>query len=56
MEGFNGTIFAYGQTGAGKTYTMSGEPQYKFRGVIPHVLSQIFKTVRERDDCTIIVR
>lgn len=24
LEGYNGTIFAYGQTGAGKTYTMSG--------------------------------
>ncbi len=24
LEGFNGTIFAYGQTGAGKTHTMSG--------------------------------
>lgn len=25
MEGYNGTIFAYGQTGAGKTYTIQGE-------------------------------
>ena len=24
LEGFNGTIFAYGQTGAGKTFTMEG--------------------------------
>ena len=24
MEGYNGTVFAYGQTGAGKTYTMEG--------------------------------
>ena len=24
LEGFNGTIFAYGQTGTGKTYTMQG--------------------------------
>ena len=25
LEGFNCTIFAYGQTGTGKTYTMSGD-------------------------------
>lgn len=24
LNGFNGTVFAYGQTGAGKTYTMEG--------------------------------
>lgn len=24
LEGYNGTIFAYGQTGAGKTYTIQG--------------------------------
>jgi len=26
LEGFNGTIFAYGQTGTGKTFTMEGKP------------------------------
>ena len=28
MEGFNGTIFAYGQTGTGKTFTMEGKVKY----------------------------
>lgn len=56
MNGINGTIFAYGQTGAGKTYTMSGEAQYRLRGIIPRALSQIFKTVCERDDSTTIIR
>ena len=28
LQGFNGTIFAYGQTGTGKTHTMQGEHIY----------------------------
>jgi len=26
VEGYNGTILCYGQTGAGKTFSMSGSP------------------------------
>jgi len=29
MRGFNGTIFAYGQTASGKTYTMLGVDRYE---------------------------
>lgn len=29
MKGFNGTIFAYGQTSSGKTYTMLGVDRYE---------------------------
>ena len=32
FEGYNGTIFAYGQTGAGKTYTIQGEGIESFDG------------------------
>jgi len=32
IEGFNGTIFAYGQTGTGKTFTMQGEYQNYLQG------------------------
>jgi hypothetical protein len=28
LEGYNGTIFAYGQTGTGKTFTMEGNINY----------------------------
>jgi kinesin family protein 6/9 len=56
LNGINGTIFAYGQTGAGKTYTMCGESQYRLRGIIPRAIAQIFKEVWEKDDCSIIVR
>lgn len=32
LEGYNGTIFAFGQTGAGKTYTIQGEGVHSFNG------------------------
>ena len=42
MEGYNGTIMAYGETGAGKTYTMSGATEnYRLRGVIPRAIAQV---------------
>ncbi|CAM8952706.1 unnamed protein product [Rhodiola kirilowii] len=48
LEGYNCTIFAYGQTGTGKTYTMEGEAKKKNEdmpseaGVIPRAVQQIF--------------
>jgi len=42
-----GTIFAYGITSSGKTYTMLGNPDNW--GVIPHALSDIFKRIQEVD-------
>uniref|UniRef100_A0A9I9CWP1 Kinesin-like protein n=1 Tax=Cucumis melo TaxID=3656 RepID=A0A9I9CWP1_CUCME len=55
LEGFNCTIFAYGQTGTGKTYTMEGEckrsksgPNGELppeAGVIPRTVQQIFDTL-----------
>lgn len=57
VEGFNSTILAYGQTGAGKTYTMSGGPQsYKYRGVTPRAISQIFNEIANREDQAFTVR
>ena len=42
MEGYNGTVLAYGETGSGKTYTMSGaSDDYRLRGVIPRALAQV---------------
>jgi kinesin family protein 3/17 len=40
LEGYNGTIFAYGQTGCGKTHTMLGQPDNP--GIIPGCFKQIF--------------
>jgi len=43
LEGYNGTIFAYGQTGCGKTYTMVGSKDDPTqRGVIPNAFAHIF--------------
>ena len=41
-----GTVFAYGQTGTGKTFTMVGsEEVYDLRGMIPRAFEQIFDSV-----------
>ena len=57
IEGYNGTMFAYGQTGCGKTHTMMGpshpdgpeavpEPD---RGIIPKALRHIFQFIDSAD-------
>lgn len=43
VQGYNGTIFAYGQTGTGKTFTISGVPKDpKLKGVMPRAFDNIF--------------
>ncbi|XP_022654084.1 kinesin-like protein KIF3B [Varroa jacobsoni] len=57
LEGFNGTIFAYGQTGTGKTYTMEGirtDPER--RGVIPNSFQHIFDHIRKSRNKQYLVR
>jgi len=45
-EGYNGTIFAYGQTGAGKTHTMEGCPDPpELKGIIPNSFKHIFEKI-----------
>ena len=44
----SGTIFAYGQTGTGKTFTMEGvRSQPELRGIIPNSFAHIFSHIRE---------
>eukprot|EP01047_Picozoa_sp_COSAG01_P083456 COSAG01_NODE_17469_length_1149_cov_1.476190_2_plen_224_part_01 len=43
MAGYNSTIFAYGQTGAGKTYTMMGTDEQP--GIIPRTIQHIFEEI-----------
>ncbi|KAM4807727.1 centromere-associated protein E [Rhinophrynus dorsalis] len=45
LQGYNGTIFAYGQTSSGKTYTMMGTP--KSLGIIPQAIQEVFKIIQE---------
>ncbi|KAK5113644.1 hypothetical protein LTR62_003271 [Meristemomyces frigidus] len=54
LQGFNCTIFAYGQTGTGKTYTMSGDitdmlPIPDAAGIIPRALHSLFARLGEDD-------
>lgn len=57
MAGYHGTVFAYGQTGAGKTYSMSGDPQaYRQRGMIPRALHTIFSVADRRTDREYAIR
>lgn len=48
LDGYNVCIFAYGQTGTGKTFTMEGSEQN--RGVNYRTLKQLFKIAEERKD------
>eukprot|EP00976_Prorocentrum_cordatum_P029475 600235-Prorocentrum_minimum.AAC.3 len=49
-EGFNGTVLAYGQTGAGKTYTMRGQNGQE--GVIELALRDLFRDISADDERT----
>ncbi|XP_052004747.1 kinesin heavy chain-like isoform X2 [Xyrauchen texanus] len=51
LEGYNGTIFAYGQTSSGKTHTMEGQlhnPQQM--GIIPRITQDIFDHIYSMDE------
>ncbi|GAX77721.1 hypothetical protein CEUSTIGMA_g5164.t1 [Chlamydomonas eustigma] len=46
MEGYNGTIFAYGQTGTGKSHTMQGrDDPPELRGITPSAFNYVFEQI-----------
>lgn len=42
LEGYNVCIFAYGQTGAGKTYTILGPDNMQEKGLVPRTIDELF--------------
>ncbi|KAF2070630.1 hypothetical protein CYY_008054 [Polysphondylium violaceum] len=52
MQGYNGTIFVYGQTSSGKTHTMQGpsidDPELK--GVIPRMINTVFDCISKAEE------
>lgn len=56
LEGFNGTIFAYGQTGCGKSWTMQGGHTPDLKGVIPNSFSHIFEYIKASKDVQFLIR
>ena len=54
IGGFNCTVFAYGQTSSGKTYTIQGTE--KSPGVVPLAVRDIFATIAEHTKREFLVR
>lgn len=57
LSGYNGTVMAYGQTGAGKTFTITGSTEnFQERGMIPRALSHLFQTINSMVEHSVTVR
>ncbi|KAL4451157.1 hypothetical protein ABPG74_021479 [Tetrahymena malaccensis] len=57
LEGYNGTIFAYGQTGTGKTHTMEGNNESPDnRGIIPRTFEHIYRVIEGTPSKQFLVR
>uniref|UniRef100_A0A7S1KUL6 Kinesin-like protein n=1 Tax=Percolomonas cosmopolitus TaxID=63605 RepID=A0A7S1KUL6_9EUKA len=58
FNGYNGTVFVYGQTGAGKSFSMMGPnvegsgycDDNNLKGLIPRIVEKIFETVQESEE------
>jgi hypothetical protein len=47
IQGYNGTIFAYGQTGTGKTFTITGILKDEAeKGILPRAFENIFQQIK----------
>lgn len=49
FDGYNVCIFAYGQTGAGKSYTMMGKQEEHQEGIIPMICKDLFNRIRSTE-------
>lgn len=51
LNGYNGTVFAYGQTSSGKTHTMEGVfENAELQGIIPRIVADIFDHIFNMDE------
>ncbi|TFK13757.1 MAGUK p55 subfamily member 4 [Platysternon megacephalum] len=50
FEGYNVCIFAYGQTGAGKSYTMMGKQEESQAGIIPQLCEELFEQINDNSN------
>jgi len=55
IGGYNGTMFAYGQTGTGKSFTMDGGPG-ELQGIIPNAFKHIFNHIDSSENTQFLVR
>ncbi|XP_070134536.1 kinesin-like protein unc-104 isoform X5 [Drosophila bipectinata] len=49
FDGYNVCIFAYGQTGAGKSYTMMGRQEEQQEGIIPMICKDLFGRIQQTE-------
>ena len=57
LDGYNGTVLAYGQTSSGKTYTMQGEMSSPHtQGIIPRMISHVFNFIHEQEGTEFMIK
>ena len=57
LNGYNGTVLAYGQTSSGKTYTMQGEmDEERTQGIIPRMINHVFKHIYQNEGTDFMIK
>ena len=57
LDGYNGTVLAYGQTSSGKTYTMQGEMNNNStQGIIPRMIEHVFDFIHNQEGTEFMIK